>query len=74
MITLVAFLHDVADHKYETPESLVEDYLESLWPELLENLSAQGMPLGFLTKELVMKTIRLISFSKEKQWRLMKLG
>ena len=38
MLIFAAYLHDVADHKYETPESIVLDFLAAEWPKVISTV------------------------------------
>jgi HD superfamily phosphodiesterase len=50
LVRISAWIHDVADHKYNTPISVVEEFLETNFPEL---------------KSDVLEIIESISYSKE---------
>jgi hypothetical protein len=74
MVTLAAYLHDVADHKYDTPDKIVSDYLTEEWANITKQIIDNGYVLGDWTIEKLMDIVKIVSFSKEKKWRLLKLG
>lgn len=74
MVTFAAFLHDVADHKYDTPDSVVEEYLAKVWPDIENTIKKNEQNIGDWTVEKMMGVIRIVSFSKEKKWRCVHLG